>query len=90
MPGGDGTYMTDTGGGTAPGGINTSSYTVNSPIGNPMGEQQDEVQTTTIITPGSNNNDNVTSFTPNPVESCVPKRHQFLPAQVFTVRMALP
>jgi len=66
MPGGDGQYMTDTGGGTAPGGINTSSYTVTSPVGNPMGEQQDEVQTTTIITPGSNNNDNVTSFTPNP------------------------
>ena len=66
MPGGDGTYMTDTGGGTAPGGINTSSYTVNSPIGNPMGGQTEEVATETIITPGSNNNNNVTSFTPNP------------------------
>ena len=66
MPGGDGTYMTDTGGGTSPGGINTSSYTVNSPVGNPMGEQE-EVATETIITPGSNNNNNnVTSFTPNP------------------------
>ena len=59
-------YMASTAGGTAPGGVNTSSYTVNRPIGNPMGEQEDEVQTTTIITPGSNNNNNVTSFTPNP------------------------
>jgi len=30
------------------------------------------------------------SRTPRPVEFCVPKRHQVLPAQVFTVRMALP
>jgi hypothetical protein len=30
------------------------------------------------------------SLTPRPVESCVPKRHHWLPTQVFTVRMALP
>jgi hypothetical protein len=30
------------------------------------------------------------SCTPRPVEFCVPKRHQVLPAQVFTVRNALP
>ena len=30
------------------------------------------------------------SFTPRPVESCVPKRHHCEPTQVFTVRIALP
>src|SRR3990167_8056202 len=30
------------------------------------------------------------SFTPRPVESCVPKRHHSDPTQVFTVRRLLP
>ena len=59
-----GEYMETTGGGTSPGGINTGSYTVNSPAGNPMGGN-DSINTETIITPGSGNN-NVTGFTPNP------------------------
>jgi hypothetical protein len=33
---------------------------------------------------------NFSIFTPSPVESCVPKRHQSVPTQVFTVRSALP
>ena len=49
------------GGGNSSGG----SYDVNKPVGNPMGGQENEVVTETIITPGSGNN-NVTSFTPNP------------------------
>ena len=32
---------------------------------------------------------NFSSLTPSPVESCVPKRHQSEPTQVFTVRSAL-
>ena len=58
--------------GNTPGGGNSSggnssggSYNVNKPIGNPMGGQENEVVTETIITPGSGNN-NVTSFSPNP------------------------